>query len=240
MAMALIQPTGTPSPSQARCTAKPSLSCVVPCSPGGLTTRPSRIPVRRKAAAALLSSSSSTALQAPTHSYAALCTKQSTPDSAVPTALVEEGSNAAPAPTPLPVSPAPCLETPVSGSRAPSVEQLLGEGLRPQVQPRGWQGNMAHAGASISGLPPPAVLLCSAHPASPPPAPCCAPTGSSSPSVLRPERGHRHRTRTCHGCVPNPRATARRSRSRQQRCIRCHARGWGPPCSAPRPRGIFT
>ncbi|XP_042747844.1 cytosolic carboxypeptidase-like protein 5 isoform X4 [Lagopus leucura] len=79
-----------------------------------------------------------------------------------------------------------------------------------------------------------------AHPASPPPAPCCAPTGSSSPSVLRPERGHRHRTRTCHGCVPNPGATARRSCSRQQRCIRCHARGWGPPCSAPRPRGIFT
>ncbi|XP_042683442.1 cytosolic carboxypeptidase-like protein 5 isoform X2 [Centrocercus urophasianus] len=107
--------------------------------PGGLTTRPSRIPVRRKAAAALsfpvLSSSSSTALQAPTHSYAALCTTRSTPDSAVPTALVQEGSNAAPAPTPLPVPPAPCLETPVSGSRAPSVEQLLGEGLRPQCPP---------------------------------------------------------------------------------------------------------
>ncbi|XP_031451843.1 cytosolic carboxypeptidase-like protein 5 isoform X3 [Phasianus colchicus] len=107
--------------------------------PGGLTTRPSRIPVRRKAAASLslsvLSSSSTTALQAPTHSCAALCTTQSTPGGAVPTALVQEGSNTAPALTPLPVPPAPCLETPVPGSRAPSVEQLLGEGLRPQCPP---------------------------------------------------------------------------------------------------------
>ncbi|XP_048793459.1 uncharacterized protein LOC125689825 [Lagopus muta] len=107
--------------------------------PGGAHHPPQQDPSARKAAAALslpvLSSSSSTALQAPTHSYAALCTTQSTPDSAVPTALVEEGSSAAPAPTPLPVSPAPCPETPVSGSRAPSVEQLLGEGLRPQCPP---------------------------------------------------------------------------------------------------------
>ncbi|XP_072189499.1 cytosolic carboxypeptidase-like protein 5 isoform X2 [Excalfactoria chinensis] len=107
--------------------------------PGGLTTRPSRIPVRRKAAAALslpaLSSSSTTALQAPTHSCAALCTTQSTPGGAVPTTVVQEGSDASPALSPLPVPPAPHSETPVPGSGAPSVEELLGEGLRPQCPP---------------------------------------------------------------------------------------------------------
>ncbi|XP_021248457.1 cytosolic carboxypeptidase-like protein 5 isoform X2 [Numida meleagris] len=106
---------------------------------GGLATRPSRIPVRRKAAAALslqaLSSSSAAALQAPVHSYTALSTTQSTPGGAVPTAPLQEGSNAAPAPTPLPVPPAPSLEAPVPGTRAPSVEQLLGKGLRPQCPP---------------------------------------------------------------------------------------------------------
>lgn len=200
--------------------------------------------MRRKAAAALslptLSSSSTAALQAPTPSCAALCTTQSTPGGSVPTVLVQEDSNAAPAPTPLPVPPAPCPEPPIPGTGAPSVEQLLGEGLRPQVQPRARRGNVARVGGSVSGLPPPAVLLCSAHPASPPPAPCCAPTGSSSPSVPRPDGGHRRRTRACHSCVPNLGATGRRSRSRRRRCIRCHVRGWGPPRSARRPRGIFT
>ncbi|XP_065586677.1 cytosolic carboxypeptidase-like protein 5 isoform X2 [Cyrtonyx montezumae] len=103
--------------------------------PARLATRPSRIPVRRKAAATPslpeLSSSSIAALRAPVHSCTAPSTMQSTPAAPVPTARVQD-SSAAPAPTSLPVSPAPCVEAPVPGTRAPSVEQLLVEGLHSQ------------------------------------------------------------------------------------------------------------
>ncbi|OXB84349.1 UNVERIFIED_CONTAM: hypothetical protein H355_010776 [Colinus virginianus] len=123
--------------------------------PGGLATRPSRIPVRRKAAATPslpeLISSSTAALRAPVHSCTAPSIVQSTPAAPVPTALVQD-SSAAPAPVPLPVPPAPCVETPVPGSKAPSVEQLLGEGLHSQVRPRG--GSMAHVGG-LNLRPPP-------------------------------------------------------------------------------------
>ncbi|XP_035177373.1 cytosolic carboxypeptidase-like protein 5 isoform X2 [Oxyura jamaicensis] len=189
--------------------------------PGALPARPSRIPVRRKGAA-------------PTQSLPALCPGST---AALPAQRHGHGGPCAPQ---SPTGPCQAAPVPIAGSQ--SMEQLLGEGLRPQVRPRAQRGAAGQAGGSSRSPSPPALLPCSARPAPSPAAPRSAPAGSSSPSAPRPDCGHQRRPLTRHGRAPapSPGSTAQRSRSSRRRA-RHRARCREPPRSPRRPAGgIFT